>query len=316
VKEGDILVSTVRPNLNAVARVCAALDGATASTGFCVARPKAGKLDDRYLFHWVRTPQFVSDMVRRATGASYPAVSDRIVLESELPLPPLSEQRRIADILDKADALRAQRRAALARLDTLAQSIFLDMFGDPRTNPRGLRKEPLQHLIKLKSGDFLPATEMVEGGIYPVFGGNGISGFHDNYMFEERQIVLGRVGVYCGCVHVSPPKSWITDNALYVSERSPELTFEYLARALDQARLNQYASQFGQPLISGSRIYPINILIPPQDLQVKFEARIARVRNLKRLHESSTSEVENLFTSLQHRAFRGELTPGEASKAA
>ena len=77
VQVGDILVSTVRPNLNGVATVDEGLDGATASTGFCVLRPNKRELDEAYLFHWVKTPEFVSDMVRKSTGASYPAVSDR-----------------------------------------------------------------------------------------------------------------------------------------------------------------------------------------------------------------------------------------------
>jgi len=72
VNDGDVLVSTVRPNLNAVARVPAELHGATASTGFCVLRPHPKKLDSRYLFHWVRSKQFIGEMARRATGASYP----------------------------------------------------------------------------------------------------------------------------------------------------------------------------------------------------------------------------------------------------
>ena len=127
----------------------------------------------------------------------------------QIPLPPLAEQKRIAEILDKADALRAKRRAALAQLDTLTQSIFLDMFGDPATNPNEMCKLPLGDVIKLKSGEFLPATEMVERGPYSVLGGNGINGFHDRYMFDDPQIVIGRVGVYCGCVHASPPKSWV-----------------------------------------------------------------------------------------------------------
>ena len=139
IRAGDVLVSTVRPNLNGVALVPPELDGATASTGFCVLRPRVNQLDTRFLYQWVKSPRFVSDMVRKATGASYPAVSDRIVCESKLPFPPLPEQRRIAEILDKADALRAKRRAALAQLDTLTQSIFLDMFGDPATNPKGWR---------------------------------------------------------------------------------------------------------------------------------------------------------------------------------
>jgi type I restriction enzyme S subunit len=136
VKTG-ILVSTVRPNLNAVAKVDGRLDGAIASTGFCVLRPSATLADSDYIPHWVRSPAFVSEMTRRATGASYPAVSDRIILESLVPLPPLPEQQRIADVLVRVQALRAKRRAAIELLDTIAQSAFLDLFGDPIRNERG-----------------------------------------------------------------------------------------------------------------------------------------------------------------------------------
>ena len=133
VSAGDVLVSTVRPNLNGIAKVTADFDGATASTGFCVLRPRKDVLSSSYLFHWVKSPQFVADMVSKATGASYPAVSDRIILESPLAVPSILEQRRIAAILDQADALRAKRREALAQLDSLTQSIFIEMFGDERT---------------------------------------------------------------------------------------------------------------------------------------------------------------------------------------
>jgi type I restriction enzyme S subunit len=137
VQARDVLVSTVRPNLNGVAVVDSSLDRATASTGFCVLRPDTEKIDGSYLFHWVKTPSFISDMVRKATGASYPAVSDRIVFESRIPLPPIAEQRRIAAILDKAEELRELRRQALRELDAIAQSIFIEMFGDPVSNPKG-----------------------------------------------------------------------------------------------------------------------------------------------------------------------------------
>ncbi|HEJ2572319.1 TPA: restriction endonuclease subunit S [Pseudomonas aeruginosa] len=103
---GDVLVATVRPNLNGVAVVPAELNGATASTGYCVLRADEKNLHGRYLFHWVQTGSFVEDMMSKATGANYPAVSDKIVKESKIPLPPLPEQKRIAAILDKADAIR------------------------------------------------------------------------------------------------------------------------------------------------------------------------------------------------------------------
>jgi type I restriction enzyme S subunit len=128
VEAGDVLVSKVRPNLNGVARVPNELDGATASTGFCVLRTDPRKLSAEYLFQWVKSPQFVVAMVQQATGASYPAVSDRIIFASKIPLPSLSEQRRIAAILDRADELRRKRRASLSLLERLPQALFMDMF--------------------------------------------------------------------------------------------------------------------------------------------------------------------------------------------
>ena len=137
VETDDVLVATVRPNLNGVALVNGAHHGMTASTGYCVLRPDRDKLDSRFLFHWVKTGVFVQRMVDVAIGANYPAVSDAKVKASKIPLPPLAEQKRMAGILDAADALRAKRREALAQLDTLLQSTFLDMFGDPVANSMG-----------------------------------------------------------------------------------------------------------------------------------------------------------------------------------
>lgn len=129
ISRGDILVSTVRPNLNGVAPVTDAFDGATASTGFCVLRPRSDKLSSNYLMHWVRSPQFIDQMVREATGASYPAVSDRIIKASHIPLRPLDEQRRIAAILDKVDALRRKRRDAEILISELSDATFVSIFG-------------------------------------------------------------------------------------------------------------------------------------------------------------------------------------------
>ena len=131
VETDDVLVATVRPNLNGVTLVNGAHHGMTASTGYCVLRPDKDKLDSRFLFHWVKTGVFVQRMVDVATGANYPAVSDAKVKASKILLPPLAEQKRLAGILDAADALRAKRREALAQLDTLLQSTFLDMFSPP-----------------------------------------------------------------------------------------------------------------------------------------------------------------------------------------
>jgi type I restriction enzyme S subunit len=137
-ERGDVLVSTVRPNLNAVAYVTDEFHGATASTGFTVLRP-ADRIDGRYLFHWVQSPAFVQGMVAMATGASYPAVSDRIVKESSLPLPPIEEQRRIAAILDHAAHLASMRAASLQQLDASEAAQFNALFGNMSSHGNGAR---------------------------------------------------------------------------------------------------------------------------------------------------------------------------------
>jgi type I restriction enzyme S subunit len=136
-KTDDILVSTVRPNLNAVAAIPNNLDGSIGSTGFSVLRPLDGKLNSKYLLYFVQSEYFINQLMQRATGASYPAVSDKIVKQTKIPLPPLSEQRRLAARLDKADALRQKSRALVDAYAELGRSVFLEVFGDPVRNERG-----------------------------------------------------------------------------------------------------------------------------------------------------------------------------------
>ncbi|MDQ5906521.1 MAG: Restriction endonuclease subunit [Pseudomonadota bacterium] len=302
------MVSTVRPNLNAVALVPEELDGEIASTGFSVLRANPKLVNSRYLFYRAQHHEFIDFLVANATGASYPAVTDGVVRRAPLPLPALNEQHRIVEILEEADQLRRLRREANAKAARILPALFLKMFGDPAANPKRLRKEPLGKLIRVKSGNFLPAKDMDKKGTYPVYGGNGINGFHDEYMFEERKIVLGRVGAYCGVVHYSDRNAWITDNALYVADKFEPLDDRYLVAALDLANLNQYAGRAGQPLISGSRIYPIEILVPLEEAQLIFASSASKLLGLDDYREKAKAQLDQLWDVLMTQAFSGQLT--------
>ena len=222
----------------------------------CVIRPNQHRVDNRYLMHVINAPHGRRRIARHMTGTTRRRISRKNLSTVEIPLPPLTEQKRIARILDAADALRAKRREALAQLDTLLQSTFLDTFGDPVTNPMGWERKPLGEVIRVRSGDGLVSKDMVPDGRYPVYGGNGISGYHDSFMFEEPRIVLGRVGVYCGAVHLTRPRAWVTDNALYVHTFIQPVDTIYVVTALKMANLNQYAGRSAQPLISGKSDIP------------------------------------------------------------
>lgn len=300
---GDVIVSTVRPNLNTVALVPERLDGAIASTGFCVLRPNQERLDKRFLFHWISSESTVRRLVQQATGATYPAVSDKIIKSQPFSPPGLVEQQRIATILDKADSLRRKRQDTIRLAHELLVSKFEEVFGNPNTNAKGFQTISLGELVKLKSGNFLPSHEMAGTGGVLVYGGNGVNGEHDAAMFEEVKLVIGRVGAYCGAVHLTKPRSWITDNALYVSEISPTVRIEYLAFALTQAKLNQYSSQSGQPLVSASRLYPVMLVLPPLELQDAFLEVLNRTKCVQKSQEKSLEAIEELSRSLAAELF-------------
>ncbi|MDH6681026.1 type I restriction enzyme S subunit [Rhodococcus sp. LBL1] len=233
-------------------------------------------------------------------------LESRVLEGIRIPLPSLDEQRRIASILDQTDALRAKRRQIVAHLDALTRSIFHEMFGRQGSHLENAATISLGEVLSLKSGSFLPAKAQ-EGGPYPVFGGNGVNGHHSKYMFEGPKLVIGRVGAYCGAVHLTPPKSWITDNALYVSEVKREVSLGYLRDALITANLNQFASQSGQPLISGSRIKDVPLTLPSVEAQALYERRVSNVADRRAAEMRGSALDDELFVSLQSRAFRGEL---------
>lgn len=331
INTNDILVSTVRPNLNAVAIVPEVFDTAIASTGFCVLRPKQKQLDASYLFQWVKTPLFVSDMMRKATGASYPAVSDRIIFESKLPLPPLPEQRRIAAILDKAEALRVQRRAALAKLDQLAQSIFLEMFGDPATNPKGWHLESLQDLTRaIQVGVVVkPASHYAEDGVIALRSLNikpneitlqNIVRFDSN----AHKTVLSKSTLKSGDVVVvrtgAPGVAAIVPNTLdgincidliIVRPVHEKLHSVYFSRLMN----SEYGRKTSEDGTNGAAQQHLNvgtlsktkIPIPPISNQKAFAKRIEAIESLKAAHRASLAKLDALFASLQDRAFRGDL---------
>lgn len=302
---GNVLYSKLRPYLN---KVVWPQEPGIATSELVPLRPVPGILEPAYLTYYLRSQRFVNFASQFVAGAKMPRVVMKRFWEYRIPLPPLSEQRRIVEILDQADALRKKRAEADKIADRILPALFYKMFGDPATNPKGFVKQELGQLIKIKSGQFLPKKKMNPEGMFPVYGGNGISGYHSEFMFADPVVVVGRVGAYCGVVHYTSPRSWVTDNALFVSELSNQLIPTYLMEALKHANLNQYAGRAGQPLISGNRIYPVQILVPPLEVQQSFEKAKRLMEKQLAYADSSRKKLGCLFSVVLHRAFSGDLT--------
>lgn len=334
VATNDVLVATVRPNLNGVAVVSEEFDGATASTGFCVLRPKDNKLDHRYLFHWVKTPQFIQEMVKCSTGANYPAVSDKTVKSSKLPLPALAEQKRIAAILDKADAIRRKRQDAIALADTFLRSVFLKMFGDPVTNPMGWDQALLKDVASIGGGvtkgkkykglELVDVPYMrvanVQDGWIDTSDMKTISVSHadaERYSMEKGDLLLteggdpdklGRGAVWDGsispCIHQNHIFKVRFDTSIVLPEFASFLIGSirgkrYFLRAAKQTT--------GIATINKTQLSNFEMLVPGIELQKQFQAAVQSAKSTKQKLEQISGESNNLFSSLQQRAFRGDL---------
>lgn len=329
VRRGDVLVSTVRPNLNGVAMVPPELDGATASTGFCVIRANREMLEPSYVFHWVKSATFVSRMVAQATGASYPAVSDRIVLDAEIPLPSLPEQRRIAAILDKADGLRTKRGEALAQLDRLAQSIFMEMFGDPVTNPKGWPLRSFNDACPTRLGKMLDQKQQTGQHSRKYLRNANVQWFRFDLSdllemdFDEaaRETFALKDGDLLICEGGEPGRAAIWRNqipdcyyqkALHRGRPDPSLAnSEYLMWLLwclaQRGGLSDHVTSATIAHLTGEKLKAIQIPLPPLQLQSQFVERLKAHERLRLRAEQALTGQDLLFASLQHRAFRGEL---------
>ena len=152
VKRGSVLVSTVRPNLNAVALLEEDTPNVSvASTGFCVLESK-DDVDPRFILNFCKSKTFIDDMVSQATGASYPAVSDKIVRSALVPKYSYQEQQHISNVLDKLAGIIDGRRIELQQLDDLIKARFVELFGDPIKNTKSLKVRRLEEIGTWNSG--------------------------------------------------------------------------------------------------------------------------------------------------------------------
>lgn len=143
--------------------------------------------------------------------------------------------------------------------------------------PEGWEWCRLGEIIHISSGDFLPSHQMAKDGKIPVFGGNGINGYHDIGNIDEEKIVIGRVGAYCGCVHLTPKNAWVTDNAFTVNYPQKHLDKDWLILLLKNMNLGKSSYNGAQPVISGKRVYPLVSPLAPRAEQRAIVAKVERL---------------------------------------
>jgi type I restriction enzyme, S subunit len=296
-----------------------------------VLRPREGCLHSRFMYHVIQSQRFQAQLSSASNQSSQAGVYLGKLKKLRIPLPPLPEQRRIAEILDTADALRAKRRAALARVDTLTQSIFLDMFGDPATNPKGWPIEGADAIcdlivdcvnrtapvVDVPTPFKMIRTTNVKAGIVNVEEVRYVTEdvFHRwnrratprrGDILLTREAPVGEVGMI-----ESDDPLFLGQRLMLYRPKLSRVTPEFLLASFQGAFLQHQMTRHG----SGSTVKHLPLPacrgfqfhVPPISTQRDFSRRVVAAKQLAKTQRQSLAALSALVASVQHRAFHGQL---------
>ena len=276
-----------------------------------------------YMCYVIESNYFQKYALLSATGSTIKNVPLKAINEFYVPIPPVSEQKRIVSEIDYLLAFINKVEEGRENLQSIVQSAkskILDLAIHGKLVPQDPNEEPASELLKrinpkaeitcdtpqygklpkgwcettlgntivIKSGDAIKVRDN-RIGKYPIYRGNGITGYNESYNVDGINIIIGRVGFYCGSVHYVNNKIWVTDNAFVTKIMGNVYTPKFLYYLLQQYDLQQYSNSTAQPVISGKTVYPINVMLPPLSEQYRIVAKI----------EELFSQLDKIESSLQ-----------------
>jgi len=303
--------------------------------GWLVLSNKKGVIDQDYFYHLLGSDLIYAEFSRLASGSTVKNLNIEIVKGIKVSLPPLEEQRRIAAILDKADGVRRKRKEAIRLTEELLRSTFLEMFGDPVTNPKGWEVRELGDCVKDIESGWSPKcdTRQAEPEEWGVLKLGAVTYGHfnpdenkamlpDDVPRQELEIKTGdllvtRKNTYelvgaSAFVQMTRPKLMLPDlifRLRLIDGIDPVYVWQTLSQKTMRLKLSGLAggTAGSMPNISKARLRTLPFPVPPQLLQLKYR-EIFNQFWLKKEHQKESEEIsENLFNSLLQRAFRGEL---------
>lgn len=272
------------------------------------------RLYNKYFLHLINSSVINRQIERTMKGGTQKFVSLKILRNLRIPLPPLDQQKKIAAILDAADAYRQKTKALIAKYDELTQSLFLDMFGDPVTNPKGWDVHHLGELVENKDSKRIPIKSSDRDnmiGKFPYYGASRIIDYVDDFTHQGQNLLIGEDGA--NLLARSTPIAFIADGQYWVNNHAHVLGFNgksllvYLEFFINAIDLKPYVSGSAQPKLNRKNMDKITVSCPPMKLQNQFKERVQAIKAQKEQAQESLDKAEELFNSLLQRAFKGEL---------
>lgn len=330
IQGGDVLV-TIAGTIGRTGVVPHDAPEMNCNQAVAIVRPTP-EIERSYLRHWLESQDAHSQMLGSTVTGTISNLSLSQLGELRVPLPSLEEQRRIAAILDQAETLRTQRRTALALLDSLTQSLFLDMFGDPVANPKEFEIKPLADVTKFENGDrssnYPSGDDLKTSGVLFLSTKNIVNNTLDlsqpQYITEEKFSSLSRGKALSGdliitlrgtlgscCIFDGGHKTAFINAQMMLIRPTVKVLSVYLHALLTSDNAKAHFDYIGRgaavPQLTSAQLAELKVLVPPLPLQQTFATRIASIEALQATHRRALAALDALFASLQQRAFAGQL---------
>ncbi len=322
-KLGDVLFSKD----GTVGKVCVVREKREFAvlSSIAILRPKKEIADSSYLGYILGFQKTIDEASKRKTGSAVRRIILKDLKQVEIPLPPLEEQQRIAAILDKADGVRRKCKEAIRLTEELLRSTFLEMFGDPVTNPKGWEIVKIENIIELVSGQVdpreSPYSNMLHVGGDNIESGTGeISGcktpaelslISGKYLFRKGDILYSKIRPYLNKVSL-PDFDGVCSADIYpIRVNHSCVTPIYMTSILRSKGFLEYAEKHSTrtniPKINRKALLSFECPLPPLGLQNQFTNSANKILKIKDHEKTGVDKANNLFNSLLQRAFRGEL---------
>ena len=261
-----------------------------------------------FFIYYTQSNKYFSDVKTESTGATRKRISRKNLENIKIPVPPLAEQKRIVKTLDEKFAKIDKLKTAAETNLKNAREFFITELKNILGNSVWDRMK-LSDLLKLKSGDYLNSKDIVDGK-YPVYGGNGIIAYHNDYNINGNNVIIGRVGALCGNVRFITEPIWLTDNAFKIMFLKDCFDYSFITYLLNFLNLRSYARQAAQPVISNSSLKDVLLPLPPLSEQKRIVAHLdklsEKVKRLEEIYRRTIDDCEELKKSILKQVFEVE----------
>jgi type I restriction enzyme S subunit len=320
-RSGDLIYSRIDARNGAFALVPKDLNGAVVSKDFPSFAILRDQVHPGFLSRFLSTEQFFAQLQASSFGTTNrQRITEELLLSYQIPAPHLAEQERIVKLLDEADELRKLRAQADRRTADLIPALFHEMFGDPDSNPKNWQLVKVKDVARLINGRAFKPSEWGKNGL-PIIRIQNLRGpetvfnyydgdFEPKHLVEKDALLVSWAGQLVSFgVHIWPGPKGVLNQHIFKIEPFVECELHFLQHALahlvERAKLQFQGSEMKH--LTNGAIDEGKIFFPPLPLQKEFAARVSDIRAMQAEQAASRRRLDDLFHSMLHRAFQGEL---------